>query len=133
MGGGGHNDLRRAAFILHENIDDVAEVSVERARAHGRAEFQRALEGHDVHLEPVGGEGSVFLRGVEQQRIRSGQRAYVQRVCGKGAAPEEEEGKKKSENTVSEHECSPEKVVTRARNGPLRHSDTPARRIRRAR
>ena len=55
-------------------------MTVERACAHGGAEFQSALEGNDFHVEAVGGEHAVFLRGVQNERVRGGQRAYFQGV-----------------------------------------------------
>ena len=89
-----HNSLRRAAFILHEDVDDVPEMPAQRPRPHGGTELQRALEGDKLHFQPLLGEQAFVCRDVQDDGVGGGEDAKLERGAVRGLdGGKDEQGK----------------------------------------
>ena len=89
-----HNSLRRAAFILHEDVDDVPEMPAQRPRPHGGTELQRALEGDKFHFQPLFGEQAFVCRDVQDDGVGGGEDAKLERGAVRGLdGGKDEQGK----------------------------------------
>ena len=89
-----HNSLRRAAFILHEDVDDVPEMPAQRPRPHGGTELQRALEGDKLHFQPLFGEQAFVCRDVQDDGVGGGEDAKLERGAVRGLdGGKDEQGK----------------------------------------
>ena len=89
-----HNSLRRAAFILHEDVDDIPEMPAQRPRPHGGTELQRALEGDKLHFQPLFGEQAFVRRDVQDDGVGGGEDAKLERGAVRGLdGGKDEQGK----------------------------------------
>ena len=65
-------------------------MSVQLARTHGRAKFQRALEGDEIDVEPFGFKEPFVMGDVQDKRVRGGQDAEPKARSGGGQGDEEQ-------------------------------------------
>ena len=97
--------LLDARFVLRENVHQVPEVTVKTSRAHGRADFERRLEGNDLHVKAFLLEESFGLGHVENGRIGRGKRPDFERL---GRNRRRESGRNRIKKTLGEfHRNSP--------------------------
>ena len=73
MGRGGDDRLSRPAFILHEHVEQIAEMPGKFSGPHGGPQLQRALKRHDFNFQPPRGEQALIRGNVQDHGIRSGQ------------------------------------------------------------
>ena len=100
------NDLLLdARFVLREDVHQVSEVAVKTSRAHGRADFERRLEGNDLHVKAFLLEESFGLGHVKDGRIGRGKRPDFE---GLGRSRRREGGRNRKKKTLGEfHRNSP--------------------------
>ena len=97
--------LLDARFVLRENVHQVPEVTVKTSRAHGRADFERRLEGNDLHVKAFLLEESFGLGHVKDGRIGRGKRPDFERL---GRSRRREGGRNRKKKTLREfHRNSP--------------------------
>lgn len=73
MRGRGYNGLRRTVFVLHKYVDDVTEMTVQHLAAHGRAQFQCALEGDYFDFKSLFGKEAFICSHMQDDGIGCGQ------------------------------------------------------------